>query len=191
MRIEERADGLHISGYVNVTGKLSRPVVTPRGRVLETIEERAFGDAIAKSGDITVTLDHEQGHAYASTREGTLALKEDAIGLHADVLITDETVIDMARRGKLKGWSFGMYNVMDEMESRGEDERPIRHVKSLMLDHVSLIKDKVPCYAATSVECRADALVDIECRALDIEPEYISYEHKPDYSDYERRIKEL
>ena len=75
MCIEERADGLHISGYVNVTGKLSRPVVTPRGRVLETIEERAFGDVIAKSGDITVTLDHEQGHAYASTREGTLALK--------------------------------------------------------------------------------------------------------------------
>lgn len=46
MKIEVRADGLHISGYVNVTGKLSRPVVTPRGKVLETIEERAFEDYI-------------------------------------------------------------------------------------------------------------------------------------------------
>lgn len=191
MRIELRADGLHISGYVNVTGKLSRPVITPRGKVLETIEERAFGEAIKKNGDITVTLDHDQGHAYATTRDGTLTLKEDAIGLHADVLITDDTVIEMARKGKLRGWSFGMYNVEDEMESRGEDELPIRHVKSLMLDHVSLIKDKVPCYAATSVECRADSVVDMEQRALDIEPEYILNEHKPDYSEFERRIKEL
>ena len=41
-----------------------------------------------KSGEITVTVDHELGHAYATTRDGTLVLKEDAIGLHADVLIT-------------------------------------------------------------------------------------------------------
>jgi hypothetical protein len=191
MRIELRADGLHISGYVNVTGKLSRPVITPRGKVLETIEERAFAEAIKKNGDITVTLDHDQGHAYASTRDGTLTLKEDAIGLHADVLITDETVIEMARKGKLRGWSFGMYNVQDEMEKRGEDELPIRHVKSLMLDHISLIKDKIPCYAATSVECRAGEAVDLEQRGMDVPPEYITYENKPDYTDYERRIKEL
>lgn len=191
MRIELRADGLHISGYVNVTGKLSRPVITPRGKVLETIEERAFAEAIKKNGDITVTLDHDQGHAYASTRDGTLTLKEDAIGLHADVLITDETVIEMARKGKVRGWSFGMYNVQDEMEKRGEDELPIRHVKSLMLDHISLIKDKIPCYAATSVECRAGEAVDLEQRGMDVPPEYITYENKPDYTDYERRIKEL
>lgn len=191
MRIELRADGLHISGYVNVTGKLSRPVITPRGKVLETIEERAFAEAIKKNGDITVTLDHDQGHAYASTRDGTLTLKEDAIGLHADVLITDETVIEMARKGKLRGWSFGMYNVQDEMEKRGEDELPIRHVKSLMLDHISLIKDKIPCYAATSVECRAGEAVDLEQRGMDVPPEYITYDNKPDYTDYERRIKEL
>lgn len=192
MKIEVRADGLHISGYVNVTGKLSRPVITPRGKVLETIEERAFGEAIKKSGEINVTLDHDQGHAYASTRDGTLTLKEDAIGLHADVLITDETVIEMARKGKLRGWSFGMYNVQDEMESRGTDELPIRHVKSLLLDHISLIKDKVPCYAATSVEYRADEPVDIEQRALDIQPElHISHENKPDYTDYEERIRRI
>ncbi|MBR4627779.1 MAG: HK97 family phage prohead protease [Ruminococcus sp.] len=190
MKIEIRADGAHISGYVNVTGKLSRPVITPRGKVLETIEERAFGEAIKKSGDISVTLDHDTGHAYANTNDGTLTLKEDAIGLHADVLITDETVIEMARRGKLRGWSFGMYNVQDEMESRGTDELPIRHVKGLMLDHVSLIKDKVPCYAATSVECRAGEDIDLEVRGLDIEPELI-IQNKPDYSEYEARIKAL
>lgn len=192
MKIEVRADGLHISGYVNVTGKLSRPVVTPRGKVLETIEERAFDEAIRKSGDVTVQLDHDAGHVYASTSDNSLTLREDAIGLHADVLITDKTIIEIARKGKLRGWSFGMYNVEDEMESRADGELPIRHIKSLMLDHISLIKDKVPCYAATSVEYRADEAVDLEQRALDIAPElYISYENKPDYTEYERRIESL
>lgn len=190
MKIEVRADGLHISGYVNVTGKLSRPVITPRGKVLETIEERAFGEAIKKSGDVTVQLDHDSGHAYARTSDSTLVLKEDAIGLHADVLIIDPTVIEMARKGKLRGWSFGMYNVQDEMESRGDDELPIRHIKGLMLDHISLIKDKIPCYAATSVECRADGDIDIEQRALDIEPELV-IENKPDFTEYENRLKAL
>ena len=190
MRMEIRADGLHINGYVNVTGKLSRPVITPRGKVLETIEERAFDEAIKKNGNITVQLDHDAGHAYASTSGGTLVLKEDAIGLHADVLITDETVIEMARKGKLRGWSFGMYNVQDEMESRGEDELPIRHVKHLDLDHISLIKDKVPCYAATSVEVRAEGDVYIEQRALDSDVEIIITEQH-DYSQYENRLKAL
>ncbi len=191
MIIEERADGLHIRGYVNVTGKLSRPVITPRGKVIETIEERAFDAAIRKSGNITVTVDHDEGHAYASTKDGTLKLAEDAIGLKAEVLITDKTVIDLARKGKIKGWSFGMYNVIDEMEERA-DKLPIRHVKSFLLDHITLVKDKVPCYAATSVEYRADEAVDIEQRALDIEPEmHISSANKPDYNEYERRIESL
>ncbi len=190
MRMEIRADGLHINGYVNVTGKLSRPVITPRGKVLETIEERAFDEAIKKNGNITVQLDHDAGHAYASTSGGTLVLKEDAIGLHADVLITDETVIEMARKGKLRGWSFGMYNVQDEMESRGEDELPIRHVKHLDLDHISLIKDKVPCYAATSVEVRAEGDVYVEQRAICTEPELV-IGNKPDLSEYENRLKML
>ena len=190
MRIEERADGLHISGYVNVTGKLSRPVITPRGKVIETIEERAFDTAIKKSGNITVTVDHDDGHAYASTNEGTLKLNEDPIGLKAEVLITDKTVIDMAKKGKIRGWSFGMYNVIDEMEERADGLLPIRRVKSFLLDHISLIKDKIPCYAATSVEYRADEAVDIEQRALDIQPE-LHITSATDYTEYEKRIENL
>ena len=42
MNIEVRSDGLHISGYVNVTGKLSRPVLTPHGKVTrkESMQQR-------------------------------------------------------------------------------------------------------------------------------------------------------
>lgn len=187
MRIETRADGLHISGYVNVTGKMSRPVITPHGKVIETIEERAFDNAIKKSGNITLTVDHDSGQVYASTKDGTLKLMEDAIGLHAEVLITDQTVIEMAKKGKIKGWSFGMYNVMDELEQRADD-LPIRHVKSFMLDHITLVKNKIPCYAATSVECRAGEDIDIESRSINSEPEYIK---KYDYKKFKERLEKI
>lgn len=49
MRVEIRADGAHISGYVNATGKTSQPVITPRGKVVETIEPGAFERAIERA----------------------------------------------------------------------------------------------------------------------------------------------
>lgn len=167
MKIEERADGLHIYGYVNVTGKISKPLITPYGKCLETIEERAFEKAISKNGDISLTVDHDNTHVYASTRDSTLTLEEDAIGLKAQVLITDTTIIELARKGKIKGWSFGMYNVIDELEQRSEGQLPIRHVKEFDLDHVTLVINKSPCYAATSVEVRADDEVSVETRCID------------------------
>lgn len=169
MKIEIRADGAHISGYVNVTEKKSRPVITPHGRVVEEIEPRAFGAAIARAGDINLTVDHDDCHVYASTKEGTLTLSEDSIGLHADVCITDPTLIDLAKKGKIRGWSFGMYNVQDELEQRADD-LPIRHIKALDLDHLTLVIHKIPCYSATSVEVRADAETLIETRAAEAEP---------------------
>ena len=124
MQLEFRADGAHISGYVNVTEKKSRPVMTPHGRVVEEIEPRAFEDAIHRAGNITLTVDHDSGHVYAETQNGTLKLYEDAIGLHADVLITDPDLIQIARMGKIRGWSFGMCNVQDKLEQRAGPQRP-------------------------------------------------------------------
>ena len=170
MNIEIRADGARITGYVNVTEKKSRPVITPRGKVVEEVEPRAFADAISRAGNITVTVDHDSSHIYASTDDGTLTLKEDAIGLHADVLIKDPDLIDLARKGKIRGWSFGMYNVQDEMENRADGLLPVRHIKALELDHLTLVVKKQPVYSATSVELRADGGdVEMEIRAdLDV-----------------------
>ncbi len=169
MNIEIRADGAHISGYVNVTEKKSRPVITPHGKVVEEIEPRAFERAIERAGDITVTVDHDKTHVYASTSEGTLKLYEDNIGLHADVLITDETLISLAKEGKIRGWSFGMYNVQDEVEPRADD-LPLRRVKGLDLDHITLVVSKTPVYSATSVEIRAEAEVELETRTTEEAP---------------------
>ncbi|MCD7859577.1 MAG: HK97 family phage prohead protease [Firmicutes bacterium] len=76
MQIEIRSDGAHISGYVNATEKKSRPVITPHGKVVEEVEPGAFQAAIDRGGNITVNLDHDSTHVYASTEAGTLKLYE-------------------------------------------------------------------------------------------------------------------
>ena len=194
MKIEIRADGAHISGYVNVTEKKSRPVITPHGKVVEEIEPRAFEQAIARAGNITVTVDHDNTHVYASTDEGTLKLYEDDIGLHADVLITDETLIELAKKGKIRGWSFGMYNVQDELEQRA-DNLPLRRIKALDLDHLTLVVKKVPIYSATSVELRADGEVEIETRATEETLQITEEAPKPapsfDNSAYRARVNAI
>lgn len=190
MNIEIRADGAHLSGYVNVTEKKSRPVITPHGKVIEEIEPRAFEQALNRAGDIAVTVDHDNTHIYASTSEGTLTLYEDNIGLHADVLITDKNLIEIAKQGKIRGWSFGMYNVVDNVEARADD-LPLRKIKSLDIDHVTLVVNKQPIYSATSCELRANTEVNIEIRATDETPRITEIKPQFDNSEYRNRINAL
>ena len=194
MEIEIRADEAHISGYVNVTEKKSRPVITKVGRVVEEIEPRAFEAAIERAGDVTVTVDHDKTHVYASTSDNSCTLYEDEIGLHADVLIKDKTVIKLAQEGKIRGWSFGMYNVQDELEQRANDY-PIRHVKSLDLDHITLVVNKIPIYSATSLELRAgsEEEIEMETRAFGSEPKITVIKEAPafDNSAFQARLDAL
>lgn len=167
VQIEVRSDTeARITGYVNATEKLSRPVITPHGKVIEVIEPRAFGEAIARAENISLNVDHDKSRTYAETEDRSLVLQEDAIGLRAEATVRDPTLVQYAREGRIRGWSFGMYNVRDELEQRA-DALPIRHVKGMDLDHVSLIVNQTPVYSATSVEVRADADVWSEVRSLE------------------------
>ena len=178
MRVEVRADGVHISGYVNVPGRASRPVITPHGRVIETIEQGAFKNALAKAGDeLRMLMDHNSARQLASIADGTLTAREDAIGLYAEATVSDPEVVEAAKKHELRGWSFNMRNVQDELEQRAEG-LPLRKVKSFDMSGISLILHAVPCYSATSVEVRADGTdADTELRALG-DTEFIIPEEK-------------
>lgn len=193
MKVELRADGkLHISGYVNVTGKMSRPVITGKGRkVIEVIEERAFQNALSRASNVQMTKDHNKKCVLAETRADTLKLYEDNIGLRAEAVIDDETTIAEAKAGKLKGWSFGMRNIEDEIEERAE-QLPLRKVKGFDLDHVTLVVHKTPVYAATSIELRADDVQEeLETRAFDDEVKYVDSKPKYDNSEFKKRLEKL
>lgn len=195
MNVEIRADGIHFDGYVNVTGKVSKPVITPnRQKVVETIEERAFETALAQSSNVEVWLDHNPNRVIAQTKDGTIELREDSIGLRASGVITDAEVVQNAKR--LRGWSFGMRKVKDQIEERA-DQLPLRHVKSLELGHIALLLNKNPAYSATSIELRADQeeaeetetreSAEIEIKDMVETPK----ETKTDLSQYKNRINRL
>lgn len=164
MRAELRADGLHISGYVNIPGRQSRPVATPYGRVIEIIEQRAFARALERAGNINMLRDHDPLRILASTQAGTLSIREDAVGLRAESVVTDPETIEDARRGRLRGWSFNIRNPKDTLEQRAEG-LPVRHITDLDMDEISLIVNKVPVYSSNSIEVRADAEEAVEYRA--------------------------
>ena len=190
LNIEIRGDGAHIRGYVNATEKKSRPVITPRGRVIEEIEPRAFQAAIDRAENVTMTKDHEQAPILAETRAGTLKLWEDDIGLYADAVVSDPETVAEARAGKIKGWSFGMRNVVDSVEERPEG-LPLRKVTALDLDHITLVVRKNPIYSATSVEVRAEGEVETEIRSAE-DTVQIREEEKPDpLSEFRARAEAL
>lgn len=165
--------------------------MTPRGKVLEVIEQRAFARALERAENVEVLLDHEADRVLASMKEGTLTLAEDNVGLRAETLITDEEVIEAARAGRIKGWSFNMKHVTDSMEERATGY-PIRHVTDFDMSEISLIVKKVPCYSSTSIEIRAgDETEDVERRSMeDGQMELVKEEKNPN-EPYLKRLEEI
>ena len=191
-KAEIRADGLHIIGYVNIPGRESRPVITPRGKVVEVIEQRAFQRAIEKVDNINLMLDHER--KIASTKEGSLTVYEDEVGLRAETVITDEETIKGAKEGKLKGWSFNMMKVKDTIEERA-GKLPLRTVKDFVMTEITLALRKQPVYSSTSIELRAEEEEEIEVRTTELETEVVDLRAKIlnpiDYSEYENKIQNM
>ena len=187
MKVEVRTDNFaKITGYVNAVERESKPVATPKGMVNELVESGVFHRAL-DAADIPMTVDHIPTEIVARTADNTLHLKEDNIGLWAEAVVTEERVVRAAKEGELKGWSFGMTNVLDAVEERTE-KLPLRRIKRMALDHVTLVIDKIPAYSATSVELRAGTEEYLETRTFDSTVE-VSATKNVDYSKYEERIK--
>jgi len=170
MKVEVRADGVLVDGYVNAVGRDSRVIPDRRGAFVEQIVPGAFARALGKGNPVELKLNHER--ALGSTATGEVELFEDNIGLRAIAKITDAEVIEKARAKKLRGWSFGFRRPVDEWEERA-GAPPRRYLKDFDLSEVTIVDDrKLPAYPATSIELRGgdDALT--EYRASDDAPEY-------------------
>ena len=188
MRIEIRSDSVLLDGYVNVTNRDSRPLITEHGKVVEQIEERAFDEALKRADDVALLVDHDRERKIGSTKEGNLKLCEDNIGLRAICKITDSEVIEKAKENKLRGWSFG-FEAVKEHEEPIKEGLKRRFVDDMNLYEVSIIDDrKIPCYVGTSIETRADKNSKIEYRGRTA---FCFEEKQVDYSEYEKILENI
>lgn len=189
-RIELREHSVIIDGYVNAVGRDSRPIRGRRGeQFIEQIVPGAFRKALERAEEIKILLNHDYTRELGSTKTN-LRLMEDNIGLRAIAEITDAEVIQKAKDKKLRGWSFGFIERDAEEEDLSSGMKH-RFVSDMDLKEVSVIDDrKIPCYAGTSIETRADGVEVLEMRSL--EPSIVtefSEEKAIDYSKYEKIIE--
>ena len=157
LKCEIRADNtLHIEGYVNAVERDSKPIIVSGiGKCVEQVRAGVFGAALAGNPMVEILENHDRSRKLGSTADGALSLSEDSIGLRASADISDADIVEKARTGQLKGWSFGFIAKSQEIEQRAENI-PRRVITGMTLTEVSLIDGKYsPCYSGTLVEVRA------------------------------------
>lgn len=165
MDIEIRSDGsMVVEGYVNAVDRFSRELYGHKGKFIEKVEPNVFKRALEMADSISMLLNHDSRRKLADTKDGSLELVEDAIGLRARAIVTDPEVIQEGKKGNLKGWSFGFRNLKDSWEEDGEIQKRTLHDIDLM--EVSLLTI-TPAYIATSVSVRSE---EIETRSVEDAP---------------------
>ena len=194
MRIEIRAEqGVEkviIDGYVNVSGRNSRPIPNGNGGYfIERIASGAFRKALQRAQEVKILLNHDWNKNLGGTKSN-LVLKEDVIGLRAHAEISDPEIVKKAKEKRLRGWSFRFFHPKETRSN--ENGMEIRTITDMDIDEVSLIDESMrPWYPATTVETRAGEENEViyELRAEEFEADYIGLEEKPDNSNLKNLIK--
>lgn len=154
MRIEIRSDSVILDGYINVCLRESRVLPSPRGQFVEEIVPKTFERALDNADSVELLFNHNKDRKLGSTKEGNLDLREDNVGLRATATIYDQEVMEKARKGELRGWSFG-FSVLKDSWRKKENGMQKRSVEEIELFEVSVL-DKTPAYFATSIEARGE-----------------------------------
>lgn len=159
------------------------------------IRAKTFERALDKAENVDLLFNHDKNRKLGSLQEGNLQLYEDNIGLRAIAHVSDEDIIQKAKDGKLKGWSFGFIDNKPSWED-GEDGIQKRTLEDIELLEVSIL-DKTPAYVATSIEARGEDQAISETRGADFKAEIENRTEEArskkdiDYSLYEKQIELL
>lgn len=196
MRIEIRGNQVIIDGYVNAVERESRVLPSPRGRFIEKIRAKTFERALQRANDVELRFNHDPNRKLGALSDGNLELFEDNIGLRAVATVTDDEVINKAKNGELRGWSFGFIDNKPIWED-GADGIQRRTLEDIELLEVSIL-DKTPAYIATSIEARGEEETVTENRAYEnkaivenLSTEEEKRENPVDYSVFEKEIELL
>lgn len=215
MKVIIRSDSVTIEGYVNAVERASKPLRSRMGEFIERVKKGAFKRAIERNDDVRVLLNHDWNKDLGGTKDGTLELIEDNIGLKARATIRDSDVIKKARNGDLVGWSFG-YTDRD-VDLHDENGMTTRDIKDMNLYEVSILdKTRRPAYDGTLItvrseknemQYRGEELIDgVETETLEVreeptennapeQPETVEDEQEDDksidYTKYDSMIAEM
>jgi HK97 family phage prohead protease len=179
--IQANEDGsLTVSGYVNKTEQWSE-LLGRSDRFKEKITRGAFQRAIDKSSEIHFLAEHDNKKILSSTRNGSLQLVEDEIGLHMTANISPTSwgkdYYQLVKDGIISNMSFGFRAIKDAWKK--VDGYFERTVNELELFEVSLVRD--PAYSQSTVSARGiDVVEDIKIPDVEINGVNIKFEIRSD-----------
>lgn len=167
--IEMRAegDGRTFTGYASVFNQPSQPLP-----FIEYVKPGAFKRSLQSRNRMMLLWNHDTSNPLASTRNGSLQLTEDNVGLKVTATLPDTTlgrdVAELVRTGVVDSMSFGFSVKRDSWSKDGQQ----RFLEDVTLYEVSLVS--TPAYEGTagtvsvrsgdgiSADALADALLKIE-----------------------------
>ena len=158
------ADGRTFRGYAAVFDSESADL----GGFTETIAPGAFKRSLGqRKRDLKAFVNHDWGRLLGTRKAGTLRLKEDDYGLHAEVDLPDTAdgrdIAALTARGDIHAMSFGFQPVDVEHLDSGKKQR-IREAKLMEVSPVTAW----PAYSATTAGVRALAeALDVDETDLD------------------------
>ena len=167
--IEMRAtgDGRTFEGYASVFDQPSEPLP-----FIEYVRPGAFKRSLQSRNRMMLLWNHDSSNPLASTRNGSLQLTEDNVGLKVTATLPDTTlgrdIAELVRTGVIDSMSFGFSVKRDSWSKDGQT----RYLEDVTLYEVSLVS--TPAYEGTagtvsvrsgdviSADVLADALMRIE-----------------------------
>ena len=179
LQVELRNNTLYLTGYVNACERESRELPSPRGRFKEVVKSGTWAKALANSENVDLLFNHKEDRNLGSIKQGNLKLYEDNIGLRAEAIINDTELIEKAKNGELRGWSFKFSVNNNGDEWKDVEGKQLRYLHDIKLYEVSLLS-VTPAYIATSIEARGEDSIITESRAIeeDLKLEKVENESK-------------
>ncbi|PHD69876.1 phage major capsid protein [Bacillus toyonensis] len=167
--VGSETDGsLFVSGYVNKTGQWSQPLGNKR-KFVEQITPGTFTRALEQGNDIHFLAEHDNAKLLASTKNGSLVLREDDQGLFMKAKISatswGEDYYTLIQDGLLTNMSFGMQVLNDTWKKRSDGTME-RSVNEILLSEVSVVRN--PAYVQSNIQARSIEVVnEIEIPNID------------------------
>lgn len=153
VEIRESDEGKRtISGYAVKWGLPSKKI---GGKFIEVFHQGAFAESI-ESGEQRALWSHDRSKVLGRTKNNTLRLKEDDVGLHFEVDLPNTTLgndtYESIKRGDVDGASFG-FGVLKQKWDREKTKNVVRNILKASLNEVSPVG--LPAFPDSEVSIRS------------------------------------
>ncbi|KOA90867.1 HK97 family phage prohead protease [Clostridium botulinum] len=123
----------------------------------EEVAPGAFDKTLADGHNIYAMYSHRVEKILGATRNSTLKLSTDDIGLKFEIRVNPKLsyandIYNLVKDGTIEGCSFGFFVNEDEWRYT-EEKIDLRTLKEIELDEVSIVP--YPAYSSSQVSCRS------------------------------------